>query len=570
MVGGLLTILISTPSISGVVLAFQFGILFFLLSTISDLVTRQAFTRYDRIYNTRRCAGLSMFSNLLWFGFLLFGSVLVRFFSYWSLWFDLLWIGFAAICILRSVVFLSTSLLSYWRKIISALLQPIICLTSLFYVPYSLGRLTDGFSIAPLFLSIPISVVTAFLFINSVDKVGIKTLKIATTSILKPFLANWMEDLNAPLENLFESFGSKRTIDFSILAFNVNSSLKSLIVVPSFHPGPFKNVGSSSLPFIIQEELEKKMGCLTAVPHGLFGHEFDLSSQQQNRKVLKSVLESTDFPSFKKEATRLVRVRKGNASASCQIFGKCALISLTMAPETTEDFPREIGDSIINEALELGLSHVVIVNAHNSINGSFDVSKVTETLKEVSSEALRKASHMKPTLFKIGVAKSVLTEFSLEEGMGPGGIHVLLVKTGEDTCVYITIDGNNMISGLREKILETLKDFDIDDGEVFTTDTHAVNAIVMTARGYHPIGEVMAHDILIRHISENVKEALSNMESASFSWRAGAVANVGVIGEEQIRKITLLADKALKRAKLISFPLFGVAGLVLVLLNILV
>jgi len=511
-----------------------------------------------------------MFSNLLWFGFLLLGSVLVRLFSYWSLWFDLLWIGFAATCILRSIVFSSTSLLSYWRKTISALLQPIICLTSLFYVSYSLGHLTDSFSIAPLFLSIPISVVTAFLFINSVDKIGIKTLKIATTSILKSFLANWMEDLNAPVENLFESFGSKRTIDFSILAFNVNSSLKSLIVVPSFHPGPFKNVGSSSLPFIIQKELEKKMGCPTAVPHGLFGHEFDLSSQQQNRKVLKSVLESTDFHSFKKEATRLVRVRKGNASASCQIFGKCALISLTMAPETTEDFPREIGDSIINEALELGLSHVVIVNAHNSINGSFDVSKVTETLKEVSSEALRKASHMEPTLFKIGVAKSVPTEFSLEDGMGPGGIHVLLVKTGEDTCVYITIDGNNMISGLREKILETLKDFDIDAGEVFTTDTHAVNAIVLTARGYHPIGEVMAHDILIRHIRENVKEALSNMESASFSWRAGAVADVGVIGEEQIRKITLLADKALKRAKLISFPLFGVVGLVLVLLNILV
>jgi predicted neutral ceramidase superfamily lipid hydrolase len=92
----------------------------------------------------------------------------------------------------------------------------------------------------------------------------------------------------------------------------------------------------------------------------------------------------------------------------------------------------------------------------------------------------------------------------------------------------------------------------------------------MTARGYHPIGEVMDHDILIRHIRENVKTALSNMEPASFGWRVGAVADVGVIGEEQIRKITLLADKALKRAKLISFPLFGVAGLVLVLFNLLV
>jgi putative membrane protein len=177
---------------------------------------------------------------------------------------------------------------------------------------------------------------------------------------------------------------------------------------------------------------------------------------------------------------------------------------------------------------------------------------------------------MKPTLFNVGVAKSVPTEFSLEDGMGPGGIHVLLIRTQEDTCAYITIDGNNMVSGLREEILQALKDFSIDDGEIFTTDTHAVNAIVMTARGYHPIGEVMDHDILIRHIRENVKNALSNMEPASFGYRVGAVADVGVIGEDQIQKITLLADKALKRAKLISFPLFGVVGLVLVLFNLLV
>jgi putative membrane protein len=437
-------------------------------------------------------------------------------------------------------------------------------------VLYFLGLVTDGFSIAPLFLSITISIVTAFLFINSIDKVGTKILRIATTSILRAFLANWMEDLKTPVENIFERLGSKKTIDFSVLAFSTNNSLKSLVVVPSFHPGPFKNVGSSSLPFTIQKELEKKMGCFTAVPHGLFGHEFDLSSQHQNRKVLKGVLDSTDFPSFVKEATGMVRVSKDNASASCQIFGKCALISLTMAPETTEDFPKEIGDSIISEALELGLSHVVIVNAHNSINGDFDVSRVVETLKDVSSEALRKASHMKPTLFNVGVAKSVPTEFSLEDGMGPGGIHVLLIRTQEDTCAYITIDGNNMVSGLREEILQALKDFNIDDGEIFTTDTHAVNAIVMTARGYHPIGEVMDNDILIRHIRENVKNALSNMEPASFGYRVGAVADVGVIGEDQIRKITLIADKALKRAKLISFPLFGVVGLVLVLFNLLV
>jgi len=150
--------------------------------------------------------------------------------------------------------------------------------------------------------------------------------------------------------------------------------------------------------------------------------------------------------------------------------------------------------------------------------------------------------------------------------MGPGGISALVIRVDEQTCAYITIDGNNMVRGLREKILDVIKDYGINVGEVLTTDTHVVNAIVRTARGYHPIGEAVPHEELIKYIKDAVRMALDNMKPATFALRVGEVSNVRVIGEEQIKELSLLADKALRRAKKTAVPLFMTAGLLLIAL----
>ncbi|MCK4933849.1 hypothetical protein KAS06_04185, partial [Candidatus Bathyarchaeota archaeon] len=51
---------------------------------------------------------------------------------------------------------------------------------------------------------------------------------------------------------------------------------------------------------------------------------------------------------------------------------------------------------------------------------------------------------------------------------------------------------------------------------------------------------------------------------SSSSWKVGAVPNVRVIGEKQIEKMSLLADRALQKAKRISVPIFSGAGLLLI------
>ena len=550
------------------ILALQFGLLLFLSSAISDFIIRQVFMKSDPIHNVRRCAALSMFSILLWLSFLLIGSLLTLFLNSWIFWVALFFIGFTTVCILRLIVFSATSFAPYRKVVGASIIQPIVCLLPMFYVSFSVGHIFASITMAYFLFSIPISILTSFIFISSVNNIGVETFKIPTTMVLKAFLVNWMENLNVPVENLFERFGREKTIDFSLLAFKAEDRIKSVIVVSSFHPGPFRNVGSSLLPFMLQEALEKKLCGVVSVPHGLFGHEFDLSSQQQNQKVLREVLDSSDFTHFGLKATRFVEAKKGIAGAGCQIFGDCAVLTLTLAPETTEDFPQEIGDFILEEASKLGLAHVIIINAHNSINGVFDVSGVVEPLKEAALDVLKKASKLKPSSIEVGAAKVVPKEFSFEDGMGPGGICALVIRVGKQTCAYVTIDGNNMVSGLREKILGALKELDVDIGEVFTTDTHVVNGIIMTARGYHPLGEAISHEKLINYIKQAVREALSNVEYTSTAWSVGEVPNVSVIGEKQIKELSLLADRASQRAKKTAIPLFTAVGLLLTALVI--
>jgi predicted neutral ceramidase superfamily lipid hydrolase len=108
-----------------------------------------------------------------------------------------------------------------------------------------------------------------------------------------------------------------------------------------------------------------------------------------------------------------------------------------------------------------------------------------------------------------------------------------------------------------------------DESEVFTTDTHAVSALVTGRRGYHPVGEVMDHELLVRFIGEVAKKAESNLEVCNAGCFQFMVPKVRVIGEEQLNSITTLVDKAIEKTKRIVAPIFAVEGLFLLLLLLL-
>jgi putative membrane protein len=404
------------------------------------------------------------------------------------------------------------------------------------------------------------------IFTTDLNTLGIKALGIPSIKMFRAFLANWAEDLEKPFEDILEKLSEEKDIISTLVAFKVEGKLKAVIVVPTVHPGPFKNIGSSAIPSMIQTALEKKLGCIVSVPHGISGHELDLASQVQNQKFIDQLIQEAEFDNFNIKATPFVTDKVEGATAGCQIFGDFALITLTLAPETMEDLPLKLNDINLKEAQQKGLSWTATIDAHNSIQGPFDDEKIVEPIIKASKSIIEHAFSSEQSHFEVGVAKIVPPDFGVKEGLGPSGITVIIVKTNGQVAAYVTIDGNNMVSGLREKILSSLLELGISCGEVFTTDTHIVNAVVLSERGYHPVGEVIDHQKLIREIKEAAVQALGNLEPAEVSWRRVTIQDIKVIGERQIDKFSLIVDEGAKRAKKTSAIIFPAIGLVVTIL----
>jgi putative membrane protein len=551
------------PSVDGLLNSLFFGISLFAVTILGDYVTSKIILR-DPIYVLRRTVALSLFGWLFWLFFIILGVAIGGVFSFWW-WIRLCLLGFAAVLTLRFVVFLASSSVAIARRLLASLLQPFLCIT-VFVLFWARLASVNAVQILPFLVIIPItSYVSAFLFVYIVDRLGQRMYGVPSIPIFRAFMLTWVVALNEPFEELLEKLGENEDIEVSFLKFD-SSKPKAAIIVPLVHPGPFKNIGSSLLPSLLKSEFGKKFRCDACVPLGILGHELDLASQTQNRRVIDSVLAAAEFEASADKATPLLKVSENGVTAVCQVFGKTAFLSFTLAPKTTEDMPRELGRIVREEAEKCGLDCAIVVNAHNSIDNTGIMDASLEALTAVASKCLKKNTSLPAEPFEVGAATVFPKEFSLQDGMGSGGITAVVVKVAEQKSAYVVIDGNNMVSGLREKILTALTSSGFDESEVLTTDTHSVSAVVVGRRGYHPVGEVMNHDLLISYITAASKAAEANLESCKAGSKRLVVPQVRVIGQSRLESLSLLVDAGLKKAKQILVPVFALEGLFLILL----
>jgi putative membrane protein len=556
--------LTSLSLVDGLARSLLLGVSVFAAVLLADYILNKTALRSDPIYVLRRAVALSLFCWILWLFFVILGVVLGTIFGLW-LWINLCLLGFAAVLTFRAVVFGSTSSAGVLQRLFSALFPPFLSIAA-FMVFWEWFAKANSLRFLPFLVISPfVGCAFAFLFIFVLDRMGRRKYGVPSMPLFRAFMLNWVAGLNAPFEKFLEKLGEDEDIEVTILKFDSHKP-KAAIIVPLVHPGPFKNIGSSLLPSMLKRDFEKEFGGHTCVPLGILGHELDLASQAQNQKIIDQVINSAKFPASIDKATPFVKVTEGFATASCQVFGKTALLSFTLAPKTTEDLPQQLGRVVHEEAEKLGLECDIVVNAHNSIDDVVDVDGSLDTLRDVASKCLSKAVSLPSYAFEVGAFTVYPKEFDLKDGMGPGGITAVVVKVAEQKTAYVVIDGNNVVSGLREEILSALKAVGFHESEIFTTDTHAVSAVVLGRRGYHPVGEVMNHETLIQYIQEAAKTAAANLETCNAGCLRLVVPKVRVIGQARLESMTLLVDKALQRAKQTVAPIFVSEGLVLILL----
>jgi putative membrane protein len=555
-----LTTLVLFPSLGNLAL----GILFFAITYITDKIVSKSLLKSDLIFSMRRTLALSLVCWVIWLVFIVLGVGLSFVFG-WILWVKLTLLGFAAVVTLRFLAFNATSSASKWRQVLSILLGP--ALSILAFVVFWMGISSAVIlQVLPFVVLSPIiGYVAVYLLLSSIDRLGRTAYSLPALPLFRAFLLNWVTDQNEPLEKHLEAMGTNADIEVTVLKFDA-SKPKAAIIVPQVHPGPFKNIGSSLLPSLMKKGYENEFGGDACVPLGILGHELDLTSQAQNNKIITQTVDSAKFKAQDTLASHLVRVKEGTATASCQIFGDTAFLSFSLAPNTTEDLPQELGRIVSEKAKTLGLKNAVVVNTHNCLTAVIDTNEHLDELIVAASKCLERAVVLPTKPFRVGSATLFPTEFNLKAGMGAGGITSIVIEVENQKTAYVIIDGNNMIPELRETILDMLIGLGFDSGEVFTTDTHSVTASVTGRRGYHPVGEVMDHKLLINYIREVAKNAEANLETSNAGYLHFTVPQVRVIGEERLKSVTTLVDKAILKAKQVVFPIFGAEGLLLILL----
>ncbi|MEM3668801.1 MAG: DUF2070 family protein, partial [Candidatus Bathyarchaeia archaeon] len=239
MGSGIFSAIILFPSLYGLIMGMLLGISLLLTNIVLDHVISALILKGDPIYDLRRTTGLSLFSWVFWLFFIFTGAIVAVWFgSIW--WIRLCLLGFSAVLIFRLTVLNATSFKSYSKLLAASFLQPIPCVLQLMIIWTKLDYL---FFLLFLVFACVVSIISSWLFLSPLNRVGEKTLKVPSLSLLKAFLLNWVADLNAPFESFLEQLGEEQNVEVSLIKFD-SAKPKAVIAVPSIHPGPFKNIGS--------------------------------------------------------------------------------------------------------------------------------------------------------------------------------------------------------------------------------------------------------------------------------------------------------------------------------------
>jgi len=257
----------------------------------------------------------------------------------------------------------------------------------------------------------------------------------------------------------------------------------------------------------------------------------------------------------------IFRSSAGSATATCQVFGKSALMTMTTAPHDTEDIDFEVGELLRRSARRL-FKGLALVDAHNSLGQVTLMShdKLND-LAQSAKLAMKSTKGVRLRSASVGVAHTRPRGLSLKEGMGLGGITVFWINVGDESYAYVVFDSNNMASGLRERILSTLREMGVVDAEVMTSDTHMVNGLVSAKLGYFPIGAATDPEVIVAFVRKAAEEAKKDIEPVKASLACSEV-QVRTLGTSSFSQLTSFVLRTARLTFATLFPVVFVIAIV--------
>lgn len=378
-----------------------------------------------------------------------------------------------------------------------------------------------------------------------------KAYQISGLHFLNAFIAH-LTDGSKSIEEFFREIGEEVYVPQANLFFRREEGRDLIFTVPNVHPGPMGEVGGGNLPRILHESFEEEV----MVAHGCATHDFNLVSESEIAKIARAVRDSMDGIRYTRMASRSNRVACGSVQVLYQRFGDSLLMVGTRSPERTEDLDFSLGMIIMAEGRR-HFSHVAFVDAHNCMTeiGS-SVMPGTRIATEylcAAKQGMAEARLLPLDPLQIGIAH-VRVPFTREQGFGTLGIQALVTGVAGQRTAYVLLDGNNIASGARERLLEAVLAM-VDEGEVMTSDTHTVN----TVSGANPIGLAVPVEDILPYVEKAVSEALEDLSPARVSATTACCERIIVFGSQSVSRLASTVNAVISFIAPVSLTLLALA-----------
>ncbi len=380
---------------------------------------------------------------------------------------------------------------------------------------------------------------TGLLYIGYIEITGKKRYGLGPVSLFRAFLSLWSNKDPAKLEEELSKISTTADYTARLLVFyNNNKPIGALASIP-IHPGPIMHMGSSNLPSELMKKIWENNNVAIMPFHVPSNHESDLILSSDRERVIsriESAISESQPITDKIRITKLIEVQENQIKVKAFLINNIPIITVTAAPLPMEDLPENIVDHIKYFASKLDLEEPIIIDTHNSLTNNRSEILPDDVVEKASIKAIEKSllelKKLEQKPGKIGFSKTVFPG-KPHEGYGEGGIITVILKPENEKPFYLTLfDSNNMISGLREKIInETLK---IGyNGEVCTTDTHSVVALTPGGKGYSMLGENGNNDNIIKIVINQLKN--TEIKEATIKDIKVTISNLRILGKSLYR-----------------------------------
>jgi putative membrane protein len=356
--------------------------------------------------------------------------------------------------------------------------------------------------------------------------------------VLQAFITAWTEHKADKMEEFTEAKAHDDIIGTKVIRFGSQAA----IVLPDVHPGPFSTVGGSNLPYVLYETFNKS----ALVMHSVSDHSLNIPSKREVDKYVNglgkhTVVEKGDTCSAP------IQVRINNATSTGIIFGRAAVVMLSLSPKGMDDIPQSVRTDLESFGIGLGFSDVLVVDCHNAMGRHLDDSDMDDLVAS-ARQCLERLKSEPQHEFKIGFASldDLSQKPDLSSELGQAGLAALVINANGQSYAIGWADSNNMENRLRDRVIAKVSG-NVTMLELCSSDTHSTSG-KRTREGYFALGTTTRADDIAGAYAQLCSKAAERAAKSAFEL-AAAQSTIKVMGKKQFEEYSSALDRSMSVTK---------------------